>query len=82
MLFADILTDIACYDTPEQNAAAAEAVLSAFVSAIDDWLKYHKASYDSYAALREKVINTPFGIKDDLAEEEAQLPSIPAFPSL
>ena len=81
-MFADILADVACYDTPEQNAAAAEAVLAGFVAAIDDWLKYHKASYDSFATLRKKVIDTPFGITDDLTEEEAQLPPIPAFPSL
>ena len=78
----DILADIACYDTVEENRESIDLVLAGFIDAIDEWLVYHNTACRSYKELREKVLGDVYGTPEAIEAEEMSLPLIPAFPSL
>ena len=50
----DILADIACYDTVEENRESIDLVLAGFIDAIDEWLVYHNTACQSFEELRRQ----------------------------
>ena len=81
--FADILADVACYSTPEENERAVKNILRGFQVAIQEWLDYHSAAVASYSQLRDELIaedREEQALLDEL--DAAELPDIPEFPSV
>lgn len=81
-MFSDILADIACYNTVEENLDSIDNVLAGFINAIDEWLVYHNTACRSYAELRKRLLDDVYGTPEAIEREEAELPTIPPFPSL
>ena len=81
-MFMDILADIACYDTVEENRESIDQVLAGFIDAIDEWLVYHNTACRSYKELRDKLLGDVYGSSEEVEAEEMSLPIIPPFPSL
>ena len=81
-MFMDILADIACYDTVEENRESIDLVLAGFIDAIDEWLVYHNTACQSFEELRRQLLSDVYGTPETIEAEEMSLPPIPAFPSL
>ena len=81
-MFMDILADIACYDTVEENRESIDLVLGGFIDAIDEWLVYHNTACQSFEELRRQLLGDVYGTPEAIAAEEMSLPNIPPFPSL
>ena len=81
-MFMDILADIACYDTVEENRESIDLVLAGFIDAIDEWLVYHNTACRSFQELRKELLGDVYGTPEAIEAEENALPTIPAFPSL
>ena len=78
--FSDILSDVGCYDSPDDNRPNVVAILRGFQLAIESWLKYHESAVTSYKELRDGIIAEDLVLK--AYEEEQALPPIPDFPSV
>ena len=81
-LFMDILSDVATYDTVEENRESIDLILAGFIDAIDEWMVYHNTACSSYKELRDKLLGDVYGTPEAVVAEENALPTIPAFPSL
>ena len=78
--FSDILSDVGCHDTPDNNRPSVVAIIRGFQLAIESWLKYHESAVTSYKELRDGIIAEDLALK--AYEEEQALPPIPDIPSV
>ena len=81
-LFADILADVGTYDEIERNRLTMSNVMEGFKQAIQEWMVYHDTSARSYRELLNMFVSSGLKAPEKLAQEEAELPEIPPFPTL
>ena len=81
--FADVLADAGNGDNGEAQTEDALKILEGFTRAVDGWLYYHRTCAATFEGLREKFLdNRSRSDQEELAREEAELPTITEFPSL
>ena len=80
--FSDIIADVGTYDEIERNRETMSNVMEGFKRAIQEWMVYHDTSARSYLELMNMFVSSGLQTPEKLAQEEAELPEIPSFPSL
>ena len=81
--FSDVIADAGSNDSGEAQVEDALKILEGFTRAVDGWLHYHRTCATTFEDLREKFLDyRSRSDQEELAREEAELPTITEFPSL
>ena len=84
-LFSDIVSDVGCYETVEQNVEEGRKILAAFDMAMQSWITYHSTAAVSFQMIKNeymKEIGMAGSTQESLRKEEDDLPDLPEFPNI
>lgn len=52
-LFSDILADVGCRDSVDENLVEGTKILAGFEAAINDWINYHETAALSFQKIKD-----------------------------